>query len=92
MSKLILDIDKEELDFYQKQYLNAGDLRENIEKRESEEPPKSKRREWKEWYKKLQFLYNLYNIKVAYKAYKTTEHEVRKRVGKRKDTGEQPSV
>lgn len=89
MGKLILDIDEKELDFYKKQYLNAGDLRENIEKLEQEEPTDKRKKEWRDWSDKLQYLYKLYNAKVGYQAYKTTIHEVRKRVGKRKDTGEQ---
>ena len=86
---LILSIDEEELNFYKKQYLNAGDLRDNIEKLESEEPSDKRKKEWRDWSDKLQYLYKLYNVKVGYTVYKTTTHEVRKRVGKKKDTGEQ---
>lgn len=69
MSLIITEIDEEEMDFYKKQYLNAGDLLENIEGMEEKEPKDKRKKEWKEWKEKLSFLHYLYNAKVGWKAF-----------------------
>jgi len=92
MAKLIMDVSEDDQKFYSKQYLNAGDLRENIEKLEASEPSDKRTKEHKKWAEKLNFLCTMYNIKVGYRAYKTKENAVRKRAVKKKDTGGESPV
>jgi hypothetical protein len=69
MSLIITDIAEEELEFFKKQYLNAGDLLENIEILSLKEPKDKRKKEWKEWQEKISFLHYLYNAKVGWKAF-----------------------
>lgn len=70
-SKLILDIDDNDLNLFKKQYLNAVDIREEIERLENEEDSLDKRKkEYKIWKEKINFLMDMYNVKVGWKAYK----------------------
>lgn len=69
MSLIITDIDEDELNFFKKQYLNAGDLLENIENLTEKEPKDKRKKEWKEWKEKISFLHYLYNAKVGWKAF-----------------------
>jgi|APFre7841882793_1041355.scaffolds.fasta_scaffold08227_4 hypothetical protein len=70
-SKLILDIEDNDLNLFQKQYLNLADIKEEIERLEFEEDKLDKRKkEYKLWKEKMNFLIDMYNIKVGWKAYK----------------------
>lgn len=73
-TKIILDIDDSEMNLFKKQYINAGEVKEEIEKLEYEEDKLDKRKkEYKLWKDKMNFLIDMYNIKVGWKAYKKLE-------------------
>jgi len=70
-SKIILDIDDNDLNLFNKQYLNAVEIHEEIERLEDEEAKLDKRtKEHKLWKEKINFLIDMYNVKVGWKAYK----------------------
>lgn len=70
-SKLILDIDDDDLNIFKKQYLNLIDLHDEIEKLfdEGAKIDKRKKRVYKEWQEKINFLIKMYNAKASYKTY-----------------------
>lgn len=73
-TKIILDIDDSEMNLFKKQYINAGGVKEEIEKLEYEEDKLDKRKkEYKLWKDKMNFLIDMYNIKIGWKAYKKLE-------------------
>lgn len=73
-TKIILDIDDSEMNLFKKQYINAAEVREEIEKLEYEEDKLDKRKkEYKLWKEKMNFLIDMYNVKVGWKAYKKLE-------------------
>lgn len=73
-TKIILDIDDSEMNLFKKQYINAGEVKDEIEKLEYEEDKLDKRKkEYKLWKDKMNFLIDMYNIKVGWKAYKKVE-------------------
>lgn len=70
-SKLILNIDDNDLNLFQKQYINAAEVKDEIERLEFEEDRIDKRKkEYRLWKEKMNFLMDMYNIKVGWKAYK----------------------
>lgn len=70
-SKIILDIDDNDLNLFNKQYLNAVQIHEEIERLEDEESKLDKRKkEHRLWKEKINFLIDMYNVKVGWKAYK----------------------
>ena len=70
-SKIILDIDDNDLNLFKKQYLNVVEIHEEIERLEDEEVKLDKRKkEYKLWKEKINFLIDMYNVKVGWKAYK----------------------
>jgi len=70
-SKIILDIDDNDLNLFKKQYLNVVEIHEEIERLEDEEAKLDKRKkEYKLWKEKINFLIDMYNVKVGWKAYK----------------------
>ena len=70
-SKIILDIDDNDLNLFKKQYLNVVEIHEEIERLEDEESKLDKRKkEYKLWKEKINFLIDMYNVKVGWKAYK----------------------
>ena len=70
-SKLILDIDDNDLNLFQKQYLNLVDIKEEIDRLEDVESTLDKRKkEYRLWKEKINFLIDMYNIKCGWKAYK----------------------
>lgn len=70
MAKLILEVSDEELDFYKKQYVNALDIRNQIEDMFDNKPDGRKKKDVKEWKEKINFLIDLYNTKTQFVAYK----------------------
>ena len=70
-SKIILDIDDNDLNLFNKQYLNAVEIHEEIERLEDQKTTIDKRKkEYKLWKEKINFLIDMYNVKVGWKAYK----------------------
>lgn len=69
MAKLILSVDENELDLFKKQYVNLGDLKEEIDKLEESIPDKANKKEYKLWKSKINFLIDMYNAKSKYKTY-----------------------
>jgi len=70
-SRIILDIDENDLNLFKKQYLNAAEIHEEIERLEDEETKLDKRKkEYRLWKEKINFLIDMYNVKVGWKAYK----------------------
>lgn len=71
MSKLILDIDENELNLFKKQYLNLVDLHDEIEKlfEEGKKIDKRKKKVYNEWKEKINFLIDMYNTRSKFKTY-----------------------
>lgn len=71
MSKLILDIDENELNLFKKQYLNLVDLHDEIEKlfEEGDKMDKRKKKLYNEWKEKINFLIDMYNTRSKFKTY-----------------------
>lgn len=71
MSKLILDIDENELNLFKKQYLNLVDLHDEIEKlfEEGKKIDKRKKKLYNEWKEKINFLIDMYNTRSKFKTY-----------------------
>jgi hypothetical protein len=71
MSKLILDIDENELNLFKKQYLSVVDLHDEIEKlfEEGEKMDKRKKKLYNEWKEKINFLIDMYNTRSKFKTY-----------------------
>lgn len=73
-TNLILDIEENDLNLFKKQYLNAAEIKEEIERLEFEEDKIDKRtKEYKLWKEKMNFLIDMYNVKVGWTAYKKSK-------------------
>jgi hypothetical protein len=70
-SKIILDIEEDELNLFNKQYLSLPELHEEIEAlfEEGEKLDKRKKKQVSEWKEKINFLIDLYNTKSKFKTY-----------------------
>jgi hypothetical protein len=70
-SKLILDIEENDLNLFQKQYVNLVDLHEEIEKlfEEGEKIDKRKKKVYNDWKEKINFLIDMYNSRSKFKTY-----------------------
>lgn len=70
-SKLILNIEEEDLNLFNKQYINLIDLHEEIEKlfEEGESLDKRKKKQVAEWKQKINFLIDMYNSRSKFKTY-----------------------
>lgn len=70
-SKLILDIEEDDLNLFQKQYISLVDLHEEIEKlfEEGESIDKRKKKQLSEWKEKINFLIDMYNSRSKFKTY-----------------------
>jgi hypothetical protein len=70
-SKLILDIEENDLNLFQKQYVNLVDLHEEIEKlfEEGEKIDKRKKKVYNDWREKINFLIDMYNSRSKFKTY-----------------------
>lgn len=70
-SKLILDIEEDDLNLFNKQYINLADLCEEIEKLFDEEKKidKRKKKVYADWKNKINFLIDMYNTRSKFKTY-----------------------
>lgn len=70
-SKIILDINEDELNLFNKQYLSLPELHEEIEAlfEEGEKLDKRKKKQVAEWKEKINFLIDMYNAKSKFKTY-----------------------
>jgi|LakMenEpi03Aug12_release.lakeMendotaPanAssembly.Ray.scaffolds.fasta_scaffold509940_3 hypothetical protein len=70
MANLILEVSDEELDFYKKQYVNALDVKNQIEDMFDNKPDGRKKKDLKVWKEKINFLIDIYNTKTQFVSYK----------------------
>ena len=70
-TSIILDIEENELNLFQKQYLNLVELHEEIEKlfEEGNKIDKRKKKVYNEWKEKINFLIDMYNTRSKFKTY-----------------------
>lgn len=70
-TSIILDIGENELNLFQKQYLNLIELHDEIEKlfEEGDKMDKRKKKMYNEWKKKVNFLIDMYNTRSKFKTY-----------------------
>lgn len=70
-SKLILDIEEDDLNLFKKQYVSLVDLHEEIEKlfEEGESLDKRKKKQVSDWKEKINFLIDMYNSRSKFKTY-----------------------
>jgi len=75
MSKLILNIEEDELNLFKKQYLSLPELHDEIEKQfeEGEKIDKRKKKAYKDWKDNINFLIDMYNAKSKFKTYKNVK-------------------
>jgi hypothetical protein len=62
---IITSISNDELALFKKQYLNATDLKKEIEKLEVNKVRKSKKQEYIDWRDSINFYIDLYNLKTG---------------------------
>jgi hypothetical protein len=70
-TSIILDIEENELNLFQKQYLNLVELHDEIEKlfEEGDKIDKRKKKLYNEWKEKINFLIDMYNTRSKFKTY-----------------------
>lgn len=70
-TSIILDIGENELNLFQKQYLNLIELHDEIEKlfEEGDKMDKRKKKMYNEWREKVNFLIDMYNTRSKFKTY-----------------------
>lgn len=70
-TSIILDIEENELNLFQKQYLNLVELHDEIEKlfEEGNKIDKRKKKVYNEWKEKINFLIDMYNTRSKFKTY-----------------------
>ena len=70
-TNLIISIENNELDVFQKQYINLVDIQDEISKLEDEgdKIDGRKKKLYNEWKKKINFFIDMYNTKSIYKTY-----------------------
>lgn len=70
-TSIILDIEENELNLFQKQYLNLVELHDEIEKlfEEGNKIDKRKKKVYNEWKEKVNFLIDMYNTRSKFKTY-----------------------
>jgi hypothetical protein len=71
MSKLILNIEEDELNLFKRQYVSLVDLHDEIEKlfEEGEKIDKRKKKMYADWKEKINFLIDMYNSRSKFKTY-----------------------
>ena len=70
-TNIILDIDENELNLFNKQYLSLPELHEEIEDlfEEGNKIDKRKKKLYNEWKEKVNFLIDMYNTRSKFKTY-----------------------
>jgi hypothetical protein len=70
-SKLILDIEEDDLNLFKKQYIHLADLHDEIEKlfEEGNRMDKRKKKLYNDWKEKINFLIDMYNARSKFKTY-----------------------
>jgi hypothetical protein len=70
-TSIILDIGENELNLFQKQYLNLVELHDEIEKlfEEGDKIDTRKKKMYNEWKEKVNFLIDMYNTRSKFKTY-----------------------
>jgi hypothetical protein len=70
-SKLILDIEEDDLNLFKKQYIHLADLHDEIEKlfEEGGQIDKRKKKLYNDWKEKINFLIDMYNARSKFKTY-----------------------
>jgi hypothetical protein len=70
-SKLILDIEEDDLNLFKKQYIHLADLHDEIEKlfKEGDQIDKRKKKLYNDWKEKINFLIDMYNTRSKFKTY-----------------------
>ena len=70
-TSIILDIGENELNLFQKQYLNLIELHDEFEKlfEEGDKMDKRKKKMYNEWKEKVNFLIDMYNTRSKFKTY-----------------------
>lgn len=70
-TNIILDIEENELNLFNKQYLSLPELHEEIEKlfEEGDKIDKRKKKVYNEWKEKINFLIDMYNTRSKFKTY-----------------------
>lgn len=70
-SKLILDIEEDDLNLFNKQYISLVELHEEIEKlfQEGDKIDKRKKKAYADWKNKINFLIDMYNTRSKFKTY-----------------------
>jgi len=70
-SKIILDIEENDVNLFKKQYINLADIKEEIDRLEDEMDHLDKRKkEYRLAKDKINFLIDMYNIKAGWKVFK----------------------
>lgn len=70
-SKIILDIEENDLNLFKKQYLNLADIKEEIENLEDQMDHLDKRKkDYRLAKDKINFLIDMYNVKAGWKVFK----------------------
>jgi prefoldin subunit 5 len=71
-SKIILDIEENDVNLFKKQYINLADIKEEIERLEDDMEKLDKRKkEYRLAKDKINFLIDMYNIKAGWKVFKS---------------------
>lgn len=70
-SKLILDIQEDDLNLFKKQYVHLADLHDEIEKlfEDGNNMDKRKKKLYNDWKEKINFLIDMYNVRSKFKTY-----------------------
>jgi hypothetical protein len=70
-TKIILDVEEDELNLFKKQYVSLVELHEEIEKlfEEEKQIDKRKKKLYNDWKEKINFLIDMYNARSKFKTY-----------------------
>jgi len=68
----LIEPDNDDLEFFSKEYINIGEVHNEIEKLEDKMPDK-RTKEYQQWKVKVNFLIDIYNKLGSFKAFKKYE-------------------